>query len=145
MTTVIKILVLAVTTVLTSAYAQDFQGVATYKTQRKIDVKMDSTQMNSEMQTKMMEMMKKQFQKTYTLTFDKSTSIYKEEERLDQPQVGGGFQMQLAGGGEDALFKNTTTNHYVNQRETMGKIFLIKDELQKIDWKLESDSKYIGD
>jgi len=64
---------------------------------------------------------------------------------LDQPQVGGGFQMQLAGGGEDALFKNTTTNHYVNQRETMGKIFLIKDELQKIDWKLESDSKYIGD
>jgi len=61
MTTVIKILVLAVTTVLTSAYAQDFQGVATYKTQRKIDVKMDSTQMNSEMQTKMMEMMKKQF------------------------------------------------------------------------------------
>lgn len=146
MTTVIKILVLALTTVLTSASAQDFQGIATYKTQRKIDIKMDSTQMDSEMQTKMMEMMKKQFQKTYHLTFDKSTSIYKEEESLNKPQVGGGgFQIQIVGGGADALFKNTQTKRYVNQRETMGKIFLIKNELENINWKLESDSKYIGD
>lgn len=146
MTTVIKILVLAFTTILTSVSAQDFQGIATYKTQRKIDIKMDSTQMDTEMHTKMMEMMKKQFQKTYHLTFDKSTSIYKEEESLDKPQVGGGgFQIQIVGGGADALFKNTQTKRYVNQRETMGKIFLIKDELENIDWKLESDSKYIGD
>lgn len=146
MTTVIRVLVLALTAVITVLNAQDFQGIATYKTQRKIDIKMDSTQMNSEMQTRMTEMMKKQFQKTYQLTFDKSTSIYKEEESLDKPQVGGsGFQIEIVGGGTDALFKNTKTNQYVNQKETMGKIFLIKDELQNINWQLESDSKYIGD
>lgn len=146
MTTVIKIIILTLTTVLTAVNAQNFQGIATYKTQRKIDIKMDSTQMTTEMQTKMMEMMKKQFQKTYTLTFDRSTSIYMEEESLDKPQVGGGgFQVQILGGGSDALFKNTQSNRYVNQRETMGKIFLIKDELETLDWKLESDSKYIGD
>lgn len=71
MTTVIRIIVLAVAVLFSTVNAQDFQGVATYKTQRKIDIKMDSTQMNSEMHTQMMEMMKKQFQKTFNLTFNK--------------------------------------------------------------------------
>ena len=38
--------------------AQDFQGVATYKSQRKLDIQLDSTQVNSEMHQRMMEMMK---------------------------------------------------------------------------------------
>ncbi len=148
MITIVKVLIFALTVVISTANAQDFQGVATYKTQRKIDIKMDSTKMNSEMQTKMMEMMKKQFQKTYNLTFNKETSIYKEEAGLDKPQVGGSdFQIQIigAGGGLDVLFKNTKEKRYTDQKDTMGKIFLIKDEAKPIDWKLESESKYIGE
>ena len=71
MKTIIGALALALTAVFTAINAQDFQGVATYKTQRKVDIKMDSTQMNSDMQSKMMEMMKKQFEKTYNLTFNR--------------------------------------------------------------------------
>ena len=147
MTTIIRVLILALTTVLTSVNAQDFQGVATYKTQRKVDIKIDSTQMNSDMQAKMMEMMKKQFQKTFTLTFDREVSIYREEESLDKPQMGGnGYQIQmLGGGGADVLYKNSKEKRYTDQKDTMGKIFLVKDELDAMDWKLESDSKYIGE
>ena len=60
-----------------SLFAQDFQGVATYKTQRKLDIKIDSTQVGGgEMQKQIMDMLKKEFQKTYILSFDKNTSIY---------------------------------------------------------------------
>ena len=63
MTTITRVLVLALAVVFTTVNAQDFQGVATYKTQRKVNIKMDSTMMNSEMHQKMMEMMKKTISK----------------------------------------------------------------------------------
>ncbi len=149
MTTIIRALVIALTLVVTGLHAQEFQGVATYKTQQNIDIKMDSTQMNSEMHTKMMEMMKKQFQKTYNLTFNKEASLYKEEERLDKPKtgMGGGFQVVMVGGGggSDVLYKNTKDQRYADHKDAMGKIFLVKDDIEKIEWKLEADTKYIGE
>lgn len=150
MTTVIRVLVLVLAAVFSAANAQDFQGVATYKTQRKLDIKMDSTStgVSKDQHAKMMEMMKKQFQKTFKLSFNKEASIYKEEESLDKPQVGGGgmqIMMIGGGGGADILYKNTKEKRYADQKDTMGKIFLVKDEINPIDWKLESDSKYIGE
>ena len=148
MTTLIRTLVIALMSTVVSLHAQDFQGVATYKTQRKIDIKMDSTQVDSEMQSKMMEMMKKQFQKTFQLTFNKEESIYKQEEELDKPQVAGGeFQVVMigGGGGSDVLYKNTKDQRFAEQVDTYGKIFLVKDEIEKIEWKLGSETKYIGE
>lgn len=149
MTTIIRTLVAVLTLAITGLHAQDFQGVAIYKTQRQVDIKMDSTQVNNEMQAQMIEMMKKQFQKTFKLTFNKEASLYKEEESLDKPQaaMGGEFQVVMVGGGggSDVLYKNTKDNRYSDQKDTMGKIFLVKDEIEKIDWKLEADTKYIGE
>ena len=59
MTTIIRVLVLALTMVISAVNAQDFQGVATYKTQRQVDIKVDSTKMDAGMQAQMLEMMKK--------------------------------------------------------------------------------------
>jgi GLPGLI family protein len=149
MTTLIRVIVLALTAVFTTVNAQDFQGIATYKTQQKIDIKMDSTQMSSEMHTQMMEMMKKQFQKTYNLTFNKEESLYKEEVSLEKPQtgMGGGFQMVIMGdgGGSEVLYKNTKDQRYSDHKDAMGKLFLVKDNIEELDWKLESDTKYIGE
>ena len=148
MTTVIKIAVVALVLTITGLQAQDFQGVATYKTHRAFDIKMDSTQMNSDMHNRMMEMMKKQFQKTYILTFDKSSSLYQQEEELAKPSVGGGdFAVAIvgAGGGSDIFYKNIKAQNYIDQKETMGKKFLIKDSISSIDWELQSESKYIGE
>jgi len=145
MTTIIRIVILLLIGMTTSISAQDFQGVATYKTHRDFDIKMDSTKMNDAMQKQMMEMMKKQFQKTYILTFDKNASLYKQEEELNKPQVGGGFQMSSGSSGSDVFYKNVKHKTYVDQKETMGKNFLIKDSISPIEWKLESDSKHIGE
>ncbi|WP_092446623.1 GLPGLI family protein [Winogradskyella sediminis] len=140
-----RIIIMTLMVVLPTVNAQDFQGVATYKTHRDFDIKMDSTKVNDAMQKQMIEMMKKQFQKTYTLTFNRSASVYKQEVALDKPQVGSGFQMSFSSGGSDMLYKNIQQKTYIDQKETMGKKFLIKDSIVPIDWQLQSDTKHIGE
>lgn len=147
MKTSIRITVVGIALLMSSGVCgQDFQGVATYKTKRQVDIKLDSTTMSSDMQKQMMEMLKKQFQKTFTLTFNKNESIYKEDEALSPPQIGGNMGvMVMSSGSSDILYKNTKEKRFVNQNDLMGKIFLVKDDLQKRDWTLESDTKNIGE
>lgn len=132
--------------VISKVSAQDFQGIATYKSHRKVEIKLDSTKVTSAMEKEMQEMLKKQFQKTYRLIFDKETSMYKEEETLAAPQATGGMVMSfVSSGGSDVLFKDTKALEFTSQNETMGKIFLIQDTLQNYTWKLENETKYIGE
>jgi len=135
------------TIITTSAIGQEFQGVATYKTKRKLNLKLDSTQMNADMQKRIMERMKKQFEKTYKLTFNKESSIYKEEESLGAPQTTGGNvrMIMVDARGGDIIYKNIKENRYAKQNDVFGKIFLVKDNLKKLNWKLGSETKNIGD
>jgi len=128
-----------------SLFAQDFQGVATYKTQRKFDLKIDSTQVGGgEMQKQIMDMLKKEFLKTFILTFDKNTSVYKEDEALAPPSTGSRMVFISSDGGSDVLFKDIKNQSITNQKETFGKQFIIKDRLKPIEWELHSDTKNIG-
>jgi GLPGLI family protein len=141
-----KYLAVIIAMLLTSTIlGQDFQGVATYKSMRKMDIKLDSTKVNSAMQEQLIAMMKKQFQKTYILTFNKEASIYKEEESLAPPQPSGMNIVVSFSGGSDVFYKNIKENRFTNQNESYSKLFLIKDELKAIDWKLESETKNIGE
>ncbi|WP_435578032.1 GLPGLI family protein [Gilvibacter sp.] len=129
-----------------SLHAQDFQGIATYKTQTKLEIQLDSTQVPSEMQEQLMAMMKKQFEKEYTLDFNKDASLYKVVESLDAPAVGGGgMQIVVAGAGEaDVLYKNIAENRLANKSDIFGKTFLIKDSLPELEWTLTKETKNIG-
>ena len=138
-------LLLCLVFAVTLTNAQDFQGIATYKSHTKVDVKLDSTQMGGDMHAKMLEMLKKQFEKTYKLTFNQEESVYKEEEKLESPQPQGMVMVMVDTGGSDVLYKNTKENRYTSQNESFSKIFLIQDELKKIDWVLGSETKNIGD
>lgn len=145
MNNIIKMLILALTLFVSRVNAQDFQGLATYKSQRKVDIKLDSTQVNSEMHQQMLEMLKKQFEKTYNLSFNREESVYKEEEALAPPQPSGMQVVVAIAGGSDILYKNTKDQRYTNQNDLFGKIFLIKDKLKPIEWQLESETKNIGE
>jgi GLPGLI family protein len=129
--------------------AQDFQGVATYQTDRKIDIKLDSSKMDDDMHNKMMAMMRKQFQKEFTLQFNQFESTYKEEEQLESPGgSGAGWNMQVrvvgSGGGSDIMYKNTKQKEYINKTELMGKFFLVQDALKTQAWELQNETKKIG-
>ena len=128
---------------------QNFQGMAVYesKTSTADFMKGMSTnrEMTPEMQKQIEERMKKMFERTFILNFDKTASIYKEEEKLDAPgQQGGGRMMMSMMGGGGTHYKNAKDKQYVVDKEFFGKEFLIKDSLPKYEWKLEGESKQIG-
>ena len=108
---------------------------------------MDSNKdITPEMKAQIAERMKKAFEKTFILNFDKSASIYKEEEKLDAPGQNGGMRMMssmMGGGG--TYYKNVKEKTYTVDKEIFGKEFLIKDSLPKYNWVLSQETKKIGD
>lgn len=129
--------------------AQEFQGMAVYesKTSTAEFAKAFSgnRDITPEMQKQIEERMRKMFEKTFILNFDKSASIYKEEEKLDAPgQQGGGRMMSSMMGGGGTHYKNVKEKQFSVDKEFFGKEFVVKDSLPKYDWKLEGESKQIG-
>lgn len=127
--------------------AQDFTGIATYKTQRKVDIQLDST-VNDAMQEQIQAMLKKQFQQEYTLEFDKNQGVYKRVQKLDDKTTigGGGMQIVVAGSGNNNVrYSNAAENRLVYKNEIFGKIFLIKDQLEEQNWVMTKETKNIGE
>lgn len=141
--------ILGLSTFIASAQ-KDFQGMAVYESKtstadfaKNFEGNKDIT---PEMKTQIMERMKKMFEKTFILNFDKSASIYKEEEKLEAPGQGGGGRMitSFMGGG-GTYYKNVKEKQYTVDKEVFGKEFLIKDSLPNLKWVLTEESKKIGD
>lgn len=128
----------------TVAQAQEFNGIATYKSKQNFEMEMDTAQMQG-MGSQIMDMLKKQFEKEFVLKFNQYESIYKEDKELQSPQPAGMIIMIEETGGADHIYKNTKEKRYVNQSESFGKVFLIKDKLQDLDWKLINETKTIGE
>ncbi|PXY41527.1 GLPGLI family protein [Flavobacterium cheongpyeongense] len=129
---------------------KDFQGMAVYesKTQTpKFEGMPGNRDITPEMQKNMEERMKKMLEKTFILNFNKSASVYKEEEKLDTPgQQAGGMRMMISSmtGGGGTFYKDVKNKTYTVDKEFMGKEFLVKDSLPKLNWKLEQETKQIG-
>ncbi|CAM4069176.1 GLPGLI family protein [Flavobacterium sinopsychrotolerans] len=131
-------------------HAQEFQGMAVYESKTSTSdfkTRMEGNkEMTPDMQKMIEERMKKMFEKTFILNFDKSASIYKEEEKLDTPgQSGGGMRMMMSmTGGGGTYYKNVKEKSYTVDKEFMGKEFLVKDSLPNLQWKMEGETRVIG-
>ena len=129
---------------------KDFQGMAVYESKTSTSdfkARMEGNKdITPEMQKMIEERMKKMFEKTFILNFDKSASIYKEEEKLETPgQQGGGMRMMTSFmGGGGTYYKNVKDKSYTVDKEFMGKEFLVKDSLKTYNWKMEAETKEIG-
>lgn len=150
---IMKKIIFTISTILISAFsfAQDFQGMAVYESKTSTaDFKSrmeENKDITPEMRKMIEERMKSVFEKTFFLNFDKSASIYKEEEKLEAPGTqGGGFRMMgsmMGGGGTH--YKNIKEKTFAIDKEMMGKEFLIQDTLPNLKWKLSQETKQIGD
>ena len=146
-----KIFYIIFASVLTvSVEAQSFQGMAVYESKTSTAEMMKNmpkrNDITPEMQKNMEERLKKMFERTYVLNFDKTTSIYKEEEKLDAPgqsNQGARMMMSMTGNG-GTNFKNVKEKRYVVDKEVFGKQFLIKDTLTNFNWKMENETRQIG-
>jgi len=128
-------------------FAQDFQGQAFYQSKTSVD--MDSWgggNLSPERKKMIAERMKSMFEKTYELTFNKTESIYKEEEKLSTPGQGQGGRWRgvMSSFTPGKQYKNIKDQLILQDQEFFGKQFLIKDSLPKLTWKMESETKQIG-
>ncbi|MFN7099912.1 MAG: GLPGLI family protein [Flavobacterium sp.] len=129
--------------------AQEFQGMAVYESKTstaEFKNRMEGNKnMTPDMQKMIEERMKKMFEKTFILNFNKTASTYKEEEKLEASAQGGGFRMMssFAGGG-GTYYKNVKDKQYSNDKEFMGKEFMVKDSLTNLNWKMEAETRVIG-
>ncbi len=127
-------------------FAQDFQGQAIYKTKTSMNLdQWGGNKMSPERKKMIQERMKSMFEKTYELTFNKTASTYKEEEKLAAPGQGsgrwGGMMSSFTPGKK---YKNIKEGVILQDQEFFGKQFLIKDSLPKLEWKMENETKQIG-
>ena len=54
------------------------------------------------------------------------------------------FASVMSGAVDGVKYKNVKTNQLLSEHELFGKLFLIKDELPKLEWKMSGETKQIG-
>lgn len=133
------------------AQAQEFQGMAVYQSKTSSAEMQErfknDKNMTPDRQKQIEERMKSMFEKTFILNFDKTASIYREEEKLEAPGQGSDSRMKMMSsmmGVGGTLYKNVKDKTYTVDKEFMGKDFLVKDSLVKLNWKMEGESRVIG-
>lgn len=132
-----------------SVTAQDFQGKATYMSKTTLDIDFSASGIPADRIKMIKERMKNNLERTYEFTFNKTASIYKQEEQLEQAggpggRRGGMRMMMFGGGASGKYYKNIQTKTSTKENEFSGKNFLVKDALISYKWEMEQETKMIG-
>jgi len=88
--------------------------------------------------------MKKAFEKTYVLNFNKYESIYFQEEKLESPGKNGPSNFIFKSNTDGKKYKNVKEKIEISEEDDFGKEFLVTDSLKNWNWKLENETKKIG-
>ncbi|MGQ2982750.1 GLPGLI family protein [Flavobacterium sp.] len=126
--------------------AQDLKGIAEYKmlfTFKNMSFTVTSSGGNSPAdEAKLKEIFEKPIEDQYRLYFTKTESVYEELPKLNDPH-GGDFSAS----GSFAMgkkYRNIKEDLSISENDMYGKEFLVTDTLTKYDWKLENETKKIG-
>ena len=133
------ILNLALLIISASLFAQNQTGEITYSFNRDAKITLGND-MPTEQQKALTEILKKQFQKTFILDFSENQSIYYQKQEL-QENTNGNINIMILDGTAGKLYKSTSQKKFIRSDESMGKRFLISDELEKPNWTLIDSTK----
>lgn len=127
--------------------AQELYGEATYFSKAAVDRSWmeGNRELSPDQRKRIEDNLKKASEKTFVLIFNRSESVWKEEKELAAPSQGGrgwGNFMGSSMGGEK--YKDITSNTFTEQRDMMGKTFLIKDDLPQLEWNITGETRKIG-
>lgn len=125
-----------------SVHAQEFQGQATYISKSTLDLGNWGKRLTEAQRKQVKANLKNRLEKTYTLNFNKEESFFKEGDKLDAMSgATDSWGKNFAAGDQ---YKNVKTNTQIQDQEFYGKRFLVKDQLQPIEWIMGTESKQIG-
>ena len=126
-----------------ATFAQkDFEGKATYMSKTTMDMERFGNQMSEQQKKQMMARMKNFLEKTYTLSFNKNESSFKEEVKLDAPGSSG--PRWGASNGQGSIYKNLKDREMIEDVEQFSKRFLVVEPMEQPKWELGTESKKIG-
>ena len=119
----------------------NFQGKATYMSKTSMD--MSRYDKMSEQQKKQMIARFKSFlEKTYTLTFNKTTSSFRENVQLEGPGASGPSWSRSNGQG--SIYKNISDKSMIEDVEMFSKRFLVSEKMEPLQWEMGMETKKIG-
>ncbi|MEN3322827.1 GLPGLI family protein [Mariniflexile soesokkakense] len=128
------------------SFAQkEFQGKAYYESKTTVDMNnFGGGDMSDERRKQIADRMRSRLEKTFVLTFNQSESFYKEEENPNASGGGGRWGAMLGSFTGGPQYKDIKNKLLLQEQEFFGKQFLIKDSLPKFNWKMEGETKQIG-
>lgn len=122
--------------------AQDFQGKAYYFSKSTMELGRFGATMSEAQKKQIQERLKNRLEKTYILSFNKEASVFKEEDKIDAYSGATDSWGKNFSPGEQ--YKNIKTKTLLQRQEFYGKLFLINDDLLKLNWKIAKETKQIG-
>ena len=121
---------------------KEFQGKAYYASKSTLELGSWGARLSEAQKKQIKERLKNRLEKNYVLTFNREESMFKQEEKLDA--ISGATDSWGNNFSQGDQYKNVKSNTLLQDQEFYGKRFLVKDELQKIEWTMSGETKQIG-
>lgn len=122
---------------------RNFQGKAYYFAKSSMDLGKWGARLSEAQKKQIKERLKNRLEKSYLLEFNKTESVYKEEDKLDA--MSGATDSWGKNFAPGLSYKNMKEKVLIQNQEFYGKKFLVKDSLLPINWALGSETKKIGE
>lgn len=126
---------------ITSFSQNNFQGKATYMSKTTLDMSRYD-KMSEQQKKQMMARFKSFLEKTYTLSFNKTTSSFRENVQLEGPGASGPSWSRSNGQG--SIYKNISDKNMVEDIEMFSKRFLVSEKMEPLQWEMGMETKKIG-
>ena len=126
---------------ITSFSQNNFQGKATYMSKTSMDMSRYD-KMSEQQKKQMMARFKSFLEKTYTLSFNKTTSSFRENVQLEGPGASGPSWSRSNGQG--SIYKNISDKNMIEDIEMFSKRFLVSEKMEPLQWEMEMETKKIG-
>lgn len=121
---------------------EEFQGQAYYFSKSKMELGSWGARMSEAQKKEVQARLKNRLEKTYILSFNREESLFKEKDKIDA--ISGATDSWGSNFARGEQYKNIKENQLVQGQEFYGKKFLVKDELQVIQWEMGKEAKQIG-
>ena len=118
-----------------------FEGKATYMSKTTVDMTRFG-QMSEQRKKQMMARFKNFLEKTYTLSFNRSESAFKENVKLDAPGTSG--PRWGRSNGQGSIYKNLQEKKMIEDTEQFSKRFRIMEDMELPQWEMTGETKQIG-
>ena len=128
--------------------AQNFKGKAIYQSKIKSEETVGEikSEKDAEFDKALQKEWEKVSQKTYSLSFNKTESLFEEEQKLEPVgQSDSGMTISITISGDGKKYMNRKVQKQIFEGEIFEKKYLITDELTNWDWQLKKETKKIGD